>query len=226
MNKLKLINKLKMKKYRDEFEMYIVEGQRLCDEAKQSGAEIVYTITADEIGEREFKRISEVETPQGIMMVVKRPKVERIEPKDFNGLIPVLDGLQEPGNVGGIMRTAAAIGCRHLITLENTVDPFNPKSVRASMGGIFKLNIVQTTRAKLLSMRLPLAAATLDGTPYDQFKFDNPTALVLGSEARGVDPSIVKAARRISIPMAAMESLNVNVAAGILMYEWRRRSNV
>ncbi|MBR1579032.1 MAG: RNA methyltransferase, partial [Selenomonadaceae bacterium] len=223
MNKLKLINKLKMKKYRDEFGMYIVEGRRLCDEARQSGAEIIFEITADEIGEREFKRISEVEAPQGIMMIVKRPPVE---PIDLNGLIPVLDGLQEPGNVGGIMRTAAAIGCRHLIVLDSTVDPFNPKAVRASMGGIFKLNVVQMSRAELLSMKLPLAAASLDGIRYDQFEFDNPTALVLGSEARGIDRMIMEASRRISIPMVAMESLNVNVAAGVLMYEWRRRANV
>ena len=223
MNKIKLINKLKMRKYREEFGLFIVEGRRLCDEAQQSGAEIIFTITADEIGEREFKQLSDVETPQGILMVVKRPPVEPIERK---GLIPVLDGLQEPGNVGGIIRTAAAVGCRHLITLDNTVDPFNPKAVRSSMGGIFKLNVVSMSRAEFLSSGLPLTAASLDGVAYDQFEFDDPTALVMGSEARGVEQSIMQSARKISIPMVAMESLNVNVAAGILMYEWRRRSNV
>ena len=223
MNKIKLINKLKMKKYRDEFGLFIVEGRRLCDEAQQSGAEIIFTITAEEIGEREFKKLSEVETPQGILMVVKR---QTVKPIDRKGLILVLDGLQEPGNVGGIIRTAAAVGCRHLITLDNTVDPFNPKAVRSSMGGIFKLNVVSMTRAEILSSGLPLTAAALDGVPYDRFEFDEPTALVMGSEARGVAQSIMQSARRISIPMVAMESLNVNVAAGILMYEWRRRSNV
>ena len=212
-----------MRKYREEFGLFIVEGRRLCDEAQQSGAEIIFTITADEIGEREFKQLSDVETPQGILMVVKRPPVEPIERK---GLIPVLDGLQEPGNVGGIIRTAAAVGCRHLITLDNTVDPFNPKAVRSSMGGIFKLNVVSMSRAEFLSSGLPLTAASLDGVAYDQFEFDDPTALVMGSEARGVEQSIMQSARKISIPMVAMESLNVNVAAGILMYEWRRRSNV
>ena len=220
MNKIKLINKLKMRKYREEFGLFIVEGRRLCDEAQQSGAEIIFTITADEIGEREFKQLSDVETPQGILMVVKRPPVEPIERK---GLIPVLDGLQEPGNVGGIIRTAAAVGCRHLITLDNTVDPFNPKAVRSSMGGIFKLNVVSMSRAEFLSSGLPLTAASLDGVAYDQFEFDDPTALVFGSEARGVDQSILNVSRRVSIPMVAMESLNVNVAAGVLMYEWRRR---
>ena len=220
MNKVKLINKLKQRKYREEFGLFIVEGKRLCDEAQQSGAEILFTLTAEEIGEREFKKLSEVETPQGVLMIVKRPKVERLE---HNGLILVLDGLQEPGNVGGIIRTAAAVGCRHIITLEDTVDPFNPKAVRASMGGIFKVNIIQMLRAELLTSGLPLTAAALDGVSYDQFEFDNPTALVFGSEARGVEQSILNVSRRVSIPMVAMESLNVNVAAGVLMYEWRRR---
>ncbi len=220
MNKIKLINKLKQRKYREEFGLFIVEGRRLCDEAQQSGAEIIFSITADEIGEREFKKLSDVETPQGVLMVVKRPKVE---PLTRDGLILVLDGLQEPGNVGGIIRTAAAVGCRHIIALEDTVDPFNPKAVRASMGGIFKVNIIQMLRAELLSKKIPLTAAALDGVSYDRFEFENPTALVFGSEARGVDRSILDAARKITIPMVAMESLNVNVAAGILMYEWRRR---
>lgn len=223
MNKIKLINKLKLKKYRDEFGMYIVEGKRLCDEARQSGAEIIFTITTDEIGEREFKKLSEVDTPQGVLMVVKRPTVE---PFNAEGLIPVLDGLQEPGNVGGIMRTAAAIGCRHIITLDNTVDPFNPKAVRASMGGIFKLNVIQMSRADFLSLNVPTAAAALEGVAYDQFQFQNPMAIVFGSEARGVDQEILRSASKVSIPMVAMESLNVNVAAGILMYEWRRRLHV
>ena len=223
MNKFKLINKLKLKKYRDEFGMFLVEGRRLCEEARLSNAEIIFTVTADEIGEREFKKLSEVETPQGILMVVKRPPIQPIE---CEGLIPVLDGLQEPGNVGGIIRTAAALGCRQLITLDSTVDAFNPKSVRASMGGIFKLNIVSMNRAEFLSKKLPMTAATLDGTPYDQFHFDETTALVFGSEARGVAQSLLRAARRVSIPMAGMESLNVNVAAGILMYEWRRQMSV
>lgn len=221
MNKIKLINKLKQRKYREEFGLFIVEGRRLCDEAKQSGAEIVFTLTAEEIGEREFKKLSDVETPQGVLMVVKRPTVE---PLTTDGLIPVLDGLQEPGNVGGIIRTAAAIGCRHIIVLEDTVDAFNPKAVRASMGGIFKVNVVRMLRAELLTSGLPLTAASLDGVPYDRFEFGNPTALIFGSEARGVDRSIMQVARRVSIPMVAMESLNVNVAAGVLMYEWRRRS--
>lgn len=223
MNKIKLINKLKMKKYRDEFGMYIVEGRRLCDEAKLSGAEIIFTVTADELGEREFKKLSEVEAPQGVLMVVKRPAVKPFTPE---GLIPVLDGLQEPGNVGGIMRTAAALGCRHIITLDDTVDPFNPKSVRASMGGIFKLNVIQMSRAEFLSLNVPIVAAALEGVPYDQFQFVEPMAIVFGSEARGVSQSILQSAAKVSIPMVAMESLNVNVAAGILMYEWRRRLHV
>ncbi len=220
MNKFKLINKLKLKKYREEFGMFLVEGRRLCEEARQSGAEIVFEVTADEIGEREFKKLSEVETPQGVLMVVKRsePKPLRAE-----GLIPVLDGIQEPGNVGGIIRTAAAIGCRQLIALDSTGDPFNPKSVRASMGGIFKVNVISMSRAELLSNELPLTAAALEGSPYDQFQFDKTSAIVFGSEARGVDQQILRAARKVSIPMSAMESLNVNVAAGILMYEWRRQ---
>ncbi len=222
MNKMKLVNKLKQKKYREEFGLFIVEGRRLCDEARQSGAEILFELTVEELGEKEFKRLSEVETPQGMLMVVKRPP---LQPLDRNGLIPVLDGLQEPGNVGGIIRTAAAIGCRHIIVLEDTVDPFNPKAVRASMGGIFKVNIISMLRAELLTSGLPLTAAALDGVPYDRFEFDEPTALIFGSEAHGVDRSIMEVARRVSIPMVAMESLNVNVAAGVLMYEWRRRSN-
>ena len=221
MNGLKLIKKLKLKKYREEFGMFIVEGRRLCEEARQSGAEIVFEVTADEIGEREFKKLSEVETPQGVLMIVKRsePKPLRAE-----GLIPVLDGLQEPGNVGGIIRTAAAIGCRQVITLEDTVDAFNPKAVRASMGGIFKLDVISMSRAELLQSGLQLTAAALDGEPYDRFRFGKTTALVLGSEARGVARSILEKSARISIPMVGMESLNVNVAAGILMYEWHRQS--
>lgn len=222
MNKIKLINKLKQKKYREEFGLFIVEGKRLCEEARSSGAEIVFELSAEEIGEREFKRLSEVETPQGILMVVKRPPSRKLIRA---GLIPILDGLQEPGNVGGIIRTAAALGCKQVIALDSTVDPFNPKSVRASMGGIFKLDVIRMTRAELLSSGLSLVAAALDGVSYDRFRFEEPTALVFGSEARGVDPMILEKSARISIPMVGMESLNVNVAAGILMYEWRRRSS-
>ena len=216
MNKLKLINKLKLRKYRDEFGLFIVEGDKLIEEIPKALLE--FTINVDEIGEREFKKLSELTTPQNSIAVCRKPKIN--SSSDNSKLTIVLDRIQDPNNVGAILRTTAAADLKDVILLEGTADPFSSKSIRASMGAIFHLNLITMSETELLNSKLHLIAAHIKGDNYRETKIPSSSALILGNEGKGVSKNLLDVSKKITIPIHNIESLNVNAAAAILIFNF------
>lgn len=242
--KLKLVQKLKLKKYRDEFKLFVAEGLRLCEMAADSEIEFGF-YTAEflkdaraknlidklksfaqvyEIPAATFEKISDTKTPQGVMLIV-RQKLSTLENVLAQKFIVALDAVHDAGNLGTILRTAEAFGCG-VIILEDSADIFNAKVVRASMGAIFFLPVVKMARAEFLTAMkkfdVEILAAALDTTAeiYYKHNFKKKSAVVFGSEAAGVSPEILEVAKKIYIPMTGRaESLNVATAAGIVIAE-------
>jgi TrmH family RNA methyltransferase len=175
-----------------------------------------------------FKKIADVMTPQGIAAVVKIPEWTPAEIfARKNALLVVACGLQDPGNVGTIIRSCEASGATGLVTLEHTADPFNAKVVRATAAGLLALPILRMKTGEFLAeadkreMRLIATAAT-GGVGYRKFDWNKrPIALCIGSEGEGLPEVIEKACReRVTIPIkGSAESLNAAVAASILLFE-------
>lgn len=171
--------------------------------------------------------ISEVETPQGVVAVIRRPPPAADPiPVHPDLLLLVVDRVQDPGNLGTMLRTADAAGATAVVLLPGTVDPYNPKSLRASMGALFHLPVLEWPVHRLRpflrerGMRL-LAADVAGAVDYRAADYRRPLALAVGNEGEGVEPELLAAADAVvRIPISGRaESLNVAVAAALLLYE-------
>ncbi len=196
----------------------VIEGkyQKLTKKLREAGAKVFF------VSESVLDSISEAKTPQGIAAIALMPAYSRVD----TGFIVMLDDVQDPQNVGTIIRTADAAGCSCVVLSEECADCFSPKAVRASMGSIFHIPV---TRAFLPDYIRMLAAngheiVCADIRGDTEFKLNwNNTCLIIGNESRGVSEDIRKlSAKMVKIPMyGKAESLNAAVAAGILIYKIR-----
>jgi TrmH family RNA methyltransferase len=180
-----------------------------------------------------LKALSATVQPQGIIAIAHRPlplPLDHFLAFD-NPLILVLDAVQDPGNVGTMLRTAEAAGVTGVIALQGTADPLSPKALRAAMGSAFRLPVVSGITvehllnwAKATGIRL-IAAATDSAAPHSHDVWSEPCALIMGNEANGVATSLLKAAsQRVFIPMRPpVESLNVAAATAVLLFEAARQ---
>lgn len=238
-------------------ELIFVEGLRLCEEAQRSNLEIEAVVVSEEllrkervsaaiealsrvskrvasVSEKLLESVSYTKTPQGIIVLAQRPEAseKRLEASlTANALIVGLHQINNPVNVGAILRTAEAAGATGVITTRNTSDPFSPKSLRGAMGSAFRLPIwsgvsfeemIEWCRKREIETVCADVEAT---TPYTEIDWTTPSALILGPESTGfTDEELESADRRVTIPMkGAAESLNVSVAAGILLFEAARQ---
>jgi TrmH family RNA methyltransferase len=238
-------------------ELIFVEGLRLCVEALRSKLEIEAVIASEElirkdkaaevfadlsqaskrvgtVSEKLLESISYTKTPQGIIVLARRPEASEkrlAAGLTATALIVVLHEINNPVNVGAILRTAEAAGATGIITTKNTSDPFSPKSLRGAMGSAFRLPIWPNTdfaeavawcRDRSISLVGTAAGAKKKHTDWD---WKRPSALVLGPESTGLSDEELKATDQIiGIPMRGeVESLNVSVAAGIVLYEAARQ---
>ena len=248
--RLKLVGKLARKKFRNELKLFVAEGLRLCEEVEPALIEFGFftreflsderaialverlksSAPLEEISASAMAKLSDTQTPQGILLVV-RQKLATLEQVAEEKIIAVLDGVQDPGNVGTILRTAEAFGCG-VILLDGSAEIFNPKVVRSSMGAIFYLPVACASREEFLSAMtargVEILAAALDSSAeiYSRHDFTrSPTAIVFGSEALGVSEQILNVARKIFIPMSGRaESLNVATSAAIILSEAVRQA--
>ncbi len=242
---IKLVRKLAQKKFRNESKLFVAEGLRLCEEVPPSQIEFGF-FTRDFVADERSKalierlkilqevppstleKISDTQTPQGILLVV-RQKLSTLAEVAQKKIIVVLDGVQDPGNVGTILRTAEAFSCG-VVMLDGSAEIFNPKVVRSSMGAIFYLPLAVTTCDEFLSAMTSreILAAALDSSAeiYSHHDFSkNQVAIVFGSEAVGVSKKILDVAQKIFIPMSGhAESLNVATSAAIILSEAIRQS--
>ncbi len=180
-----------------------------------------------------MQNISGTEASQGVMALVQPPEWRLEQLFRGNALVVVLDGLQDPGNAGAIVRVAEAFGATGVLFLKGTVSPFNTKTLRASAGSLFRVPYLHgldasLARAALQQNRVALYAAipALNGARVHALGDVDLTAkcgLIIGNEARGVSSDLRSAALDLSIPTVGVESLNAAVAAGIILYEARRQ---
>ncbi len=170
-----------------------------------------------------FRYLADEKTPQGILCRVRIPDTALRAPK---GRCLLLDGVADPGNVGAILRTANAAGYAQVYLTQDCADPFSPKSVRASMSGVFFTEIYRAERAEILSVLrdIPIVVADMGGENVFSFTPPKTYALVIGNEANGVSAEVEACATHtVKIPMqATQESLNAAVSAGIIMYVLNR----
>lgn len=201
-------------------------GQALVNRLQQQG------VPCQEVSETVLAKLSATETPQGLVAVVPVRQPTPNLPAAEGRLMLLLDGIQDPGNLGTILRTAHAVGVREVWLTPDCCDLYNPKTVRATMGALFylpcrELNEPEQTIKTAAELGWLVTATALDGAvPYFQLNWQRPRLLLLGNEGRGLKPELLALAReRVTIPMpGGAESLNVAVAAAILMYESIRNS--
>jgi RNA methyltransferase, TrmH family len=188
-------------------------------------------IPVEDVSMRTFAPLADTDSPQGIIAVVEPRRWSADDlPLANGGTILVIDGVQDPGNVGTLLRTAHALGVRGTIVLRGTADILNPKTLRAAMGATFRHPIVPFDDAAFITwtktQNVTLWASAADGVPISKVKRTGagPVAVIVGNEGAGIRPALnAVAAQRVAIPLArGAESLNVAVAAGILLYEVMR----
>ena len=239
---VKLCEQLAQKKHRDKLALYLIEGENLVEEAVKNGAEIQTVLVREgysgklsgleeaafELDERLFDKLAQTETSQGIIAIVKKPQISRKQfTDDAGGNFVVLDRLQDPGNIGTILRTADAAGYRLAVVMKGTADVFSPKVVRAATGSLFRMPVVfMDSEEELLEFTRAAGKKTVatcfdtDLYYYDVNLKEN-IALIIGNEGNGISETLIASSDlKIKIPMHGnIESLNASVAAGILMYE-------
>jgi TrmH family RNA methyltransferase len=226
----------------------IAESVHLLSEALRSGVEFKAVLAAESarqgtakllrkrpdiplriIDERTFLTLASTENSQGVIALVRPPQWE-IEALFRNRpLVIVLDGVQDPGNAGSIVRSAEAFGASGVIFLRGTVSAFNPKTLRASAGSLFRLPFVQglsrqQVSAEVRRRKLTLVAASAQAEDsLSDLDLLAPTVIAVGSEAHGVSPELRTFAQPVRIPTSGVESLNASVAAAVILYEAARQ---
>lgn len=243
---------LKNKKEREEKGLFLIEGLRLAEEAVASGLDIAYAVVAERIASNKrghdliemlkgrcplfqaeeglIDYASDTEHAQGVILVAKKRENSK-EVLSGGSFYVVSDRITDPGNLGTICRTALAVGADAMILLPGSVDYYNPKVVRASMGAVFHLPAYLTKSneeacALLKEAGAKVVIAAVGGrTPYYEADLSVPLAWVFGSEAEGVAPFWLNNAHdTVYLPMnSKSESLNVAVSAGVLLYDTMRQ---
>ena len=248
---IKHIKKLKDKKYRDINKEFIVEGIKLIKEAIEEKAEIKQIVICDNcqnndiipkelmyeiakyeciyVTEKIFSSITDVNTPQGILAIIGRNN-EETQIDYTQDIIIALDDIQDPGNLGTILRTIDSIGLNQILVSKGTADSYNPKVVRSTMGAIFRVKIIECEdlektlkEVKKQKYELVITSLQTKNSIYD-IEY-NKKVIVIGNEGNGVSKKIQDMADvKVKIPMIGKtESLNASVATGIVLYEYVRQ---
>ena len=233
-NKIKELNKLKEKKYRDETNLFIVEGDHLVNEAYKTNqlVEILATTSYEEeldipityISDEVMKKLSSMVSPSNVIGICKKFK-----PIGYGKRILILDNLQDPGNLGTIIRSAASFNFDTIVLSEVSVDLYNDKVIRASEGMIFHTNVIRCNINSFIQelKQNNYKIITTDvhgGKIVSEVDYQAKVAIIIGSEGAGVGSVKELADESIYIPMnKRCESLNASVAASIIMYEVSKR---
>ena len=234
-NHIKLITSLSRKKYRQKHQLFIVEGVKVVQEFLSSSyeLEILFSTENDfsftnkfiKVSDQELKKISGLKNPNKVLAIFKIPN--QINPKT-DDLVLALDNINDPGNLGTIIRLCDWFGIEQLVCSNETVDCFNSKVVQASMGSLTRVAVSYLDLKKYLqNASVPIFVADMDGLDVYKTKLPDSALLVLGNEANGISDEIKQlVTTKITIPrfgaFQQTESLNVATASAILLSEFRR----
>jgi TrmH family RNA methyltransferase len=235
-NQLKLITSLQQKKYRIKYNLFVAEGTKVVSEFLNSNFELNQLFCVDNsayknyenvtlISHVELKKISTLKNPNNVVALFKIPNTKTLL---NDGLLVALDSINDPGNLGTIIRLCDWFGVKQLICSTTTVDCYNAKVVQASMGSLTRVSIIYTDlELYLKNTSLPKYATLLNGDNVYKTKLPKNAVLVMGNEANGISDSIVKLVNKnLTIPrfgnLQQTESLNVATATAILLSEFKR----
>lgn len=250
---IKHIKKLKEKKYREEYKEFIIEGAKMIEEAIQENANIKSVIICDDcknqcaipnelmyeiakkkciyVDEKIFSTITDVINPQGIMAIVEKTDSKEEKIDYSQDVFLILDNIQDPGNMGTILRTADSLNINQIIVSKGSADIYNLKVVRSTMGAIFRVKVIESedltkTIKEMKKNKIKICATDLktDKSIYD---IDyHKTAIIIGNEANGVSEKVLDLAdNKIKIPMPGKtESLNAAIATSVILYEAYRKT--
>jgi TrmH family RNA methyltransferase len=246
----RLFARLSQRKGREKEGLFVVEGIRAADEALAAGARVRFALISPrllelgggsdlrdrmsghrvevvEVDDAQLAACADTEAPQGVLLVCAEP--EDVAAPAAGPLL-ALDGVQDPGNLGTLIRAAAAFGIRDVLVLDGTVDPYNAKAVRAAAGALFRTRIRRARWydvASELAERGPLLVADMDGRDVQEVRPEGSWTLLVGSEGAGPRAAVrAVASERVSIPMpGGTESLNAGVAGSILLYVLTRATD-
>lgn len=235
---IKLIRSLDRKKFRDREGIFVVEGEKSVEEALNSGLEILKLYRISEIGEKAMSRITLLNSPSPALALVRKPTLP--DASQIATLIAsrplslALDSIRDPGNLGTIIRLADWFGIGTIFASQDSVDCFNPKVVQATMGSIFRTQIIYCDLLQIVSdfrvAGMQVFGTFLDGRSIYEENLSSSGVIVMGSESHGISPALEKqVTHRLSIPRFspasanAPDSLNVAIATAIICSEFRRR---
>jgi len=239
----KLIRSLRIKKHRYAEGLFVVEGSKAVLEALQSSNHSIKMVVAhsawfgafneEEIPENirfpispaDMDKISAFDTPSEVLAVVQMPERTQI-PLQFEGLWLAAESIRDPGNLGTMLRIAEWFGAKGLLLSPDCADVFNPKTVQASMGSIFRLPVFHCSLTEVLSNAasdVAFVAAAMEGNASPTFNFDFNTVLLLGNEGNGLSEELLALVpKRVNIPQwGGAESLNAAIASAVLAYQYR-----
>lgn len=237
-NQLKVITSLSQKKYREKHGLFIAEGVKVVEELLQSSLKVMQLFALDDynvkgyenavtrISEAELKKISKLKSPNKVVGLFQIPDEQQLQ---HNGFILALDEINDPGNLGTIIRLCDWFGVQQLVCSKNTVDCYNQKVVQASMGSLTRVSIKYLDLEEYLnSTKNPIYIADMQGSNVYSSQLPEEAILVMGNEANGISDEVRAIVQnKISIPRFGdtqeTESLNVATATAILLSEFKRR---
>ena len=230
-NKIKWVHWLRMKKNRNVEGVFVIEGEKIVHEVITNYPDLIVLIATTDasfsaencflIDDKEMKRLSQFKTPSPVLAVIKIPEVK----PNNNGLILALDSVQDPGNLGTIIRTADWFGIGHIICSRDTADAYTPKVVQASMGSIFRVPISYVELTEFIpTLDRPVFGALLEGRNLYEQELDEQAVLVMGSEGQGISKDVRALIEHpVLIPRkGGAESLNVSIAAAVILSEFTK----
>lgn len=231
---IKLINSLQLKKYRDQHRLFIAEGPKIVEEVVHSDLKLITIFALEEwihklpqtfqtechiISQNDLKKISSLKTPNQVLALVEKPSYTFDKNENTPSIILALDGINDPGNLGTIMRIADWYGIDTILCSANCVDAFHPKVVQSTMGSFTRIKVIEVDLKDSLSkLDYTVYGATLSGDNIRTIQLAQNSVLLMGSESHGISPELIPLIHQeISIPQfGGAESLNVAVATGIL----------
>ena len=228
-SRIKLIRSLRDKKFRDEYGLFVVEGEKMVRELCDSGYELEAIYREEEIGSAMMERISLCSSASPVLALARIPKRDSRDSQPAPGLCLALDSVRDPGNVGTILRSADWFGISRVYLSEDCADIYNPKVVQASMGSLFRVKISVCDVAELCrnfrSVGKDVFGTVLDGEDIYRCELPDEGLIVMGNESRGISEAVRRElSRRLRIPSfggSRAESLNVAVATAVTLSIFR-----